>query len=104
MQLKTHFNFFFKRAQHLVPKCLKGTILTCKVWYFTTENVLFCLKRYYTEILDRYILHWLKEYNIKCLNIYLSIYEICIAPLQGYYSEALPAQAQAKIKVLRSFK
>jgi len=38
--------------------------------------------------------------------IYLSIYEIYIAPLQGNYSEALPAQARAKIKVLRcpSFK
>src|SRR6218665_2334151 len=34
---------------------------------------------------------------------YLSIYEIYIAPLQGNYSEALPAQARAKIKVLRSF-
>jgi len=32
----------------------------------------------------------------------LSIYEIYIAPLQGNYSEALPAHAQAKIKVLRS--
>src|SRR6218665_1543192 len=36
------------------------------------------------------------------LSIYLSIYEIYIAPLQGNYSEALPAQARAKIKVLRS--
>ena len=35
-------------------------------------------------------------------DIYLSIYEIYIAPLQGNYSEALPAQARAKIKVLRS--
>jgi len=33
---------------------------------------------------------------------YLSIYKIYIAPLQGNYSEALPAQAQAKIKVLSS--
>jgi len=31
---------------------------------------------------------------------YLSVYEIYIAPLQGNYSEALPAQARAKIKVL----
>ena len=38
----------------------------------------------------------------KILSIYLSIYEIYIAPLQGNYSEALPAQARAKIKVLRS--
>src|SRR6218665_935972 len=36
------------------------------------------------------------------VSIYLSIYEIYIAPLQGNYSEALPAQARAKIKVLRS--
>src|SRR6218665_3470362 len=32
----------------------------------------------------------------------LSIYGIYIAPLQGNYSEALPAQARAKIKVLSS--
>src|SRR6218665_1653744 len=32
----------------------------------------------------------------------LSIYGIYIAPLQGNYSEALPAQARAKIKVLTS--
>ena len=32
---------------------------------------------------------------------YLSIYGIYIAPLQGNYSEALPAQAWAKRKVLR---
>ena len=32
----------------------------------------------------------------------ISIYKIYIAPLQGNYSEALPTQAQAKIKVLRS--
>jgi len=32
----------------------------------------------------------------------LSIYEIYIVPLQGNYSEALPAQARVKIKVLRS--
>jgi len=31
---------------------------------------------------------------------YLSIYGIDIAPLQGNYSEVLPAQAQAKRKVL----
>ena len=30
----------------------------------------------------------------------LSIYEIYLAPLQGNYSEALPAQAWVKIKVL----
>ena len=36
------------------------------------------------------------------INIYLSIYGIYIAPLQGNYSEALPAQTRAKIKVLRS--
>src|SRR6218665_1900642 len=35
-------------------------------------------------------------------SIYLSIYGIYIAPLQGNYSEALPAQTWAKIKVLRS--
>ena len=34
-------------------------------------------------------------------NVYLSIYGIYIALLQGNYSEALPAQARAKIKVLR---
>ena len=33
--------------------------------------------------------------------IYLSIYGIYIVPLQGNYSEALPAKARAKIKVLR---
>jgi len=32
------------------------------------------------------------------LPVYLSVYEIYIAPLQGNY----PAQARAKIKVLRS--
>ena len=36
-----------------------------------------------------------------CLSIYLSIYEVYIMPLQGNYPEALPAQARAKIKVLR---
>jgi len=36
------------------------------------------------------------------LSIYLSIYEIYIVPLQGNYSEVLPAQVRAKIKVLRS--
>ena len=40
--------------------------------------------------------------NLCALIIYLSIYEIYIAPLQGNYSEALPAQARAKIKVLWS--
>jgi len=35
-------------------------------------------------------------------SIYLSICEIYIVPLQGNYSEALTAQARAKIKVLRS--
>ena len=35
------------------------------------------------------------------VNIILSIYEIYIAPLQGYYSEAIPAQARAQRKVLR---
>ena len=33
--------------------------------------------------------------------VYLSIYGIYIAPLQGNYSEALPAQTRAKRKVLR---
>jgi len=32
------------------------------------------------------------------ITIYLSNYGIYIAPLQGNYSEALPAQARAKIK------
>ena len=32
------------------------------------------------------------------VQLYLSIYGIYIAPLQGNYSEALPAQAQVKIK------
>ena len=32
---------------------------------------------------------------------YPSVYGIYIAPLQGNYSEALPAQARAKRKVLR---
>ena|SRR6218665_390865 len=36
------------------------------------------------------------------LSIYLCISEIYVAPLRGNYSEALPAQAWAKIKVLRS--
>src|SRR6218665_498055 len=36
------------------------------------------------------------------ISIYLSIYGMYIALLQGNYSEALPAQARAKIKVLRS--
>jgi len=31
------------------------------------------------------------------LSIYLSIYEIYIAPLQGNYSEALPAQPKLKL-------
>jgi len=35
-------------------------------------------------------------------KIYPSIYGIYIAPLQGNYSETLPAQTRAKIKVLRS--
>src|SRR6218665_2205924 len=35
---------------------------------------------------------------------YLSIYGIYIALLQANYSEAFPAQARAKIKVLRSLK
>jgi len=35
------------------------------------------------------------------LSIYLSIYEIYIAPLQVNYSEVLPAQAREKRKVLR---
>ena len=35
------------------------------------------------------------------LSIYLSIYGIYIAPLQGNYSGAFPAQARAKRKVLR---
>jgi len=34
--------------------------------------------------------------------IYLYTYGIYIAPLQGNYSEALPANARAKIKVLSS--
>jgi len=34
------------------------------------------------------------------IYVYLSIYGIYIAPLQGNYSEALPAQARAKWKVL----
>ena len=37
-----------------------------------------------------------------CLSIYLSIYEIYIAPLQGNYSEAPRAQARVKIKVKRN--
>src|SRR6218665_4083114 len=45
-------------------------------------------------------LYWLLPLSI-CLSIYLSIYGIYIAPLQGNYSEALPAQARAKRKVLR---
>jgi len=36
------------------------------------------------------------------LSIYLSMYGIYIVPLQSNYSEALPAQARAKIKDLRS--
>ena len=39
------------------------------------------------------------NYVLQYLSIYLSIYGIYIAPLQGNYSEALPAQARAKIKV-----
>ena len=34
-------------------------------------------------------------------SVPISIYGIYIAPLQGNYSEALPAQARAKRKVLR---
>jgi len=37
------------------------------------------------------------------LSIYLSIYGIYIAPPQGNYSEALPAQAGAKRKTSSSF-
>src|SRR6218665_3241495 len=37
-------------------------------------------------------------------EIYLCIYRIYIVPLQGSYSEALPAQARAKRKVLRRLK
>src|SRR6218665_1291085 len=39
--------------------------------------------------------------SVRWSTIYLSIYGIYIAPLQGNYSEAIPAQARAKIKVLR---
>ena len=39
--------------------------------------------------------------GVNVFYIYLSIYGIYIAPLQGNYSEALPAQARAKRKVLR---
>src|SRR6218665_522674 len=36
------------------------------------------------------------------LTFYLIIYQLIIAPLQGNYSEALPAQARTKRRVLRS--
>jgi len=36
----------------------------------------------------------------KTKSIYLSIYEIYIAPLQGNYSEALPAQANEHITLV----
>src|SRR6218665_17246 len=42
-----------------------------------------------------------RGYTNYILSIYLSIYRIYIEPLQGNYSEALPAQARAKGKVLR---
>ena len=44
---------------------------------------------------------WLTAKTSDFLSIYLSIYTIYIAPLQGNYAEALPAQARAKGKVLR---
>jgi len=48
-------------------------------------------------------MHKVENFKYLCHGtIYLSIYEIYIAPLQGNYSEALPAQARAKIKVVRS--
>ena len=42
---------------------------------------------------------WWKTYYLMYLSI--SIYGIYIAPFQGNFSEALPAQARAKRKVLR---
>ena len=39
-----------------------------------------------------------EKYAFSCLSICRSIYGIYIAPLQGNYSEALPAQARAKGK------
>src|SRR6218665_1599564 len=45
---------------------------------------------------------WSLRVSSRLHSIYLSICEIYVAPLQGNYSEALPAQARAKIKVLRS--
>ena len=41
-------------------------------------------------------------YNKRYSSIYLAIYEIYIAPLQGNYSKALPAQARVKIKASRN--
>ena len=39
----------------------------------------------------------LERQFISTVKFYLSIYEIYIAPLQGNYSEALLAQARAKL-------
>jgi len=45
--------------------------------------------------------HWLSQLiGTLLVDIYITTY---IAPLQGNYSEALPAQARPKRRVLRSF-
>src|SRR6218665_12720 len=54
----------------------------------------------FTKIIISFLffaLSYLADKTIKCGIVYLSIYEIYIAPLQGNYSGALPAHAQAKI-------
>src|SRR6218665_3733022 len=72
-------------------------------WY--TGKMIFCKvvrTKWCQSVFIKHFFLYIHVIHTYCTFIYLSIYEIYIAPLQGNYSEALPSQARAKIKVLRS--
>ena len=61
------------------------------------------ITKHQSNNIDNNDIQIVKFYQTRKLAVqHLSIYGIYIALLQGNYSEALPAQARAKIKVLRS--
>src|SRR6218665_1337198 len=81
-----------------VIKCNIDLLFDYSLRYFTciTSPIALITFYYNNYIIERYVI------NIPLLHSFVPfITEIYIAPLQGYYSEALPTLARLKRRVLR---
>src|SRR6218665_2910938 len=93
-------------SNSLMRLIVLSSVSFTKIGHFceTKRNLLYYLIWLLVSIdSDFFIIDFELGKSIVLSSIYLSIYGIYIALLQGNYSEALPAQARAKIKVLNEY-